>query len=142
MVTLVGALLGFLGSMIPEIISFFREREDRKHELKILAMQLEQQRAGHVQRLDEIALEYDATQMRHLYQTFRHHIPWVDALNGTVRPVMAYAFFLLYATVKLTQMASADMLLPWMIWGQEDQAIFSAIISFYFGQRAFGKLRK
>ncbi len=141
MITLIGALLGFLGSMVPEALVFIRERDDKKHELLILEMQLRQQREGHSQRLDEIAVEHDATQMQSLYRTFRHDVPWVNALNGTVRPVLAYAFFLLYATVKMMHFAAYDDALPWQLWGQEDQAIFSAIISFYFGQRAFGKLR-
>ena len=141
MVTLIGALLGFLGSMIPEALSFIRERDDKKHELLILDMQLRQQQQGHSQHLDDIAIEHDTAQIRSLYRTFKHDIAWVNALNGTVRPVLAYAFFMLYAYVKLLQYHAYDAALPWQLWGPEDQAIFSAIISFYFGQRAFGKLR-
>jgi hypothetical protein len=141
MITLLGALLGFLGSMIPEALNFLREKHDKQHELIILEMQLKQQREGHSQRLDEIAVQHDAQQMQSLYSTFHHNVPWVNALNGSVRPVLAYAFFLLYAVVKLMHLHYFDAALPWQLWGQEDQAIFSAIISFYFGQRAFGKAR-
>jgi hypothetical protein len=72
----------------------------------------------------------------------------VDALNGTVRPVLAYAFFLLYFTVKCMQFALIDWgqpPLPWQVqalWGAEDQAIFAGIIAFYYGQRAMGKARR
>jgi len=60
------------------------------------------------------------------------------ALNGTVRPVIAYSFFALYASVKAIQFSAN---LPWLLWTAEDQAIFAGIISFYFGQRAMSKLR-
>jgi hypothetical protein len=66
-------------------------------------------------------------------------IRWVDALNGTVRPVIAYSFFILYALVKGMQFSAG---LPWLLWTEEDQAIFAGIISFYFGQRAMSKLRQ
>ena len=145
MVTMIGAVLGFFGSMIPEIVGLFRERADRQHELDILQLQLRQQEIGHHERLEEIRVAHDAAQMEALYATYRTHIAWVDALNGTVRPVMAYAFFLLYAAVKAAQcwMAAREgEVLPWLLWGEEDQAIFAAIVSFYFGQRAFGKARR
>ncbi len=113
MVTFIGALLGFLGAMIPELLSFLRDHADRKHELHIMQMQLEQQREGRIERLEAVALEQDTLHMRDIYQTFRSNIGWVDALNGTVRPVMAYAFFLLYATMKLSQVANGETLLSW-----------------------------
>lgn len=144
MITLLGSLFGFLSAMLPEGLSFLRERADREHELKILSLQMEQQRLGHTQRLDEIRVQSDSAEMRALYKTYQSGVEWVDALNGTVRPVLAYSFFLLYAVVKLYQFGESDMSLPWTVerlWGEEDQAIFAGIISFYFGQRAFRKAR-
>lgn len=37
MLTLLGSLLGFLGSTFPEFLKLFRDSQDRKHELAILA---------------------------------------------------------------------------------------------------------
>jgi hypothetical protein len=145
MITLIGAMLGFFGSMIPEVMGVFKQRADRAHELAILKLQREQQERGHSERLEEIRLVHDSAQIKALYATYRTDIIWVDALNGTVRPVLAYAFFLLYAVVKMLQFSVIDFaqpLLPWQLWGEEDQAIFAAIISFYFGQRSFGKMRR
>jgi hypothetical protein len=145
MITLLGALLGFFSAAFPEFLKIFRDAQDRKHELKILELQMQQQAAGHSQRLEAIGIEADIAESRALYKTFYSGIRWVDALNGTVRPVLAYAFFALYATMKLTQLAALSWpILPWqlpMIWTAEDQAIFAGIISFYFGQRAMAKLR-
>ena len=138
MITLLGALLGFAGSVFPDLLKLLQEHQDRKHELHILHLQLEQQRQGHTQRLEEINAQADIAESRALYRTWRSDIRWVDALNGTVRPVLAYAFFGLYVYVKVVQAIHT----PWMLWGAEDQAIFAGIISFYFGQRAMSKVRK
>lgn len=150
MISLISSMLGFIGAMVPELISFLKDREDKKHELKILDLQLKQQAQGSSERLEEIRIQGDSEEMRALYQTYATGIHWVDALNGTVRPVLAYSFFLLYGVTKLIMLASMPEItantplgawLP-MIWGEEDQAIFSGIISFYFGQRAFQKMKR
>jgi hypothetical protein len=138
MITLLGSLLGFIGAAFPDFLKLFKEKADRKHELAILQLQLEQQKQGHSNRLEEIYVEADIAESKALYKTYNTGIRWVDALNGTVRPVVAYCFFLLYASVKIMHF-SAD--LPWLLWTEEDQAIFAGIISFYFGQRAMGKVR-
>jgi hypothetical protein len=146
MMTLLATLLGFISSAFPDVLRLVRDSADRKHELAILQMQIEQQRQGHVNRLEEIQIAADGIEARALYKTYSIGIKWVDALNGTVRPVLAYSFFLLYATVKWAQIAillefnSIAEAFP-LIWHGEDQTIFAGIISFYFGQRAFVKLR-
>ena len=137
MITLLGTLLGFLGAAFPDFLKLLRDKADREHELKILALQMEQARQGGAQRLEEIRTGADIAESQAIYKTWASGIRWVDALNGTVRPVIAYAFFLLYAGVKCAQMTHT----PWLMWNEEDQAIFAGIISFYFGQRAMGKLR-
>lgn len=146
MTTLLATLLGFISSTFPDLLKIWRDAADRKHELTILHMQMEQQALGHQQRLEEINTQADIAESRALYKTFYSGIRWVDALNGTVRPVLAYAFFLLYFTIKCMQFAMVDLAnpLPWhmdMLWATEDQAIFAGIISFYFGQRAMSKVR-
>lgn len=148
MVTLVSTLIGFLGAMVPEAFSLLRERSDRRFEREMLEMQLRQQAQASSERLEEVRSRSDVLEARALYTTWKSGVEWVDALNGSVRPVLAYAFFLLYASTKLLQWQTlADGApLPWQIqsliqslWGEEDQAIFAGIISFYFGQRAFQK---
>ena len=139
MITLLGSLLGFISAAFPDLLKIWRDAADRKHELAILQMQMEQQRQGHTNRLEEINVQADIAESRALYKTYNTGIKWVDALNGTVRPIIAYSFFILYAVVKAMQF-SADM--PWLLWTAEDQAIFAGIISFYFGQRAMSKLRQ
>ena len=40
MLTLLGSLLGFATSAIPDIMALFRERADRQHELAVLDRQM------------------------------------------------------------------------------------------------------
>jgi hypothetical protein len=136
MMTLLGSLLGFLGSLIPELLKLFQSGRDRAHELEILKLQLEQQRLGSADRMEEIRTTNAAIEAVALYKTYATGIGWVDALNGTVRPVIAYAFFALYAALKVIQ---PD---PAMPWSEEDAALFAGIISFYFGQRALQKQQR
>ena len=131
MITILSSLIGFIGAMVPEVLKLFQDHKDKKHELQILKLQIEQQSNGHATRLEEIRVSADVLETSALYKTWHSGISWVDALNGTVRPTIAYAFFALYATTKLMQAE--------LIWCEEDQAIFASVISFYFGQRAVNK---
>jgi hypothetical protein len=140
--TLLASLLGFIGSIVPEFFKIFHEKRDRVHELELLKLQLEQQRLGMSERLEEVRIHADSSAAQAMYRTYKMGIRWVDALNGTVRPVLAYAFFALYAGVKIMQWMSFQPLVasPFdvavLLWNVEDQAIFAAIISFYYGHRA------
>jgi hypothetical protein len=133
MITLIGSLLGFISAMFPDLLKLFRDSQDRKHELKILELQMQQQAQGHTNRLEEIQVNADIAESR--------------ALNGTVRPVIAYSFFALYALMKLLSYAALPEhgtsleVIYQTLWTADDEAIFAGIISFYFGQRAMAKLR-
>lgn len=67
MLTLLGSLLGFLSSTFPEFLKLFRDSQDRKHELAILDRQMEQQRLGHSQRLEEIQIVANVAESQALY---------------------------------------------------------------------------
>lgn len=133
MITLLGSLIGFLSSIIPDVVKIFQDRQDKKHELEILKLQIQREQTAFNQKLEAINVQADIAESKQLYATYKTQIKWVDALNGTVRPVIAYSFFFLYAFLKIE---FADNL-----WTEEDQAIFAGIISFYFGQRSMLALR-
>ena len=80
-------------------------------------------------------------------------IVWVDALAGSVRPMINYCFFAAYLLIKLCQFGMLmNPALPWQphmtvteaiaaLWTPDDMGIFSAIIAFWFGSRALSKFR-
>ena len=149
MLTLLGSLLGFATSAFPDLLALFRDRQDRMHELAILDRQMEQAKLGHQQRLEEIEVQADIAESKALYQHDKPAgIVWVDSLRASVRPIITYAFFGLFASVKgsgLYVLITVEGLLltealP-RIWDPETQALFAAVMSFWFGSRTFQKMR-
>lgn len=148
MITLLGSLLGFLAPFLPEVLKAFNARADRAHELAVMTLQMQAQREGANQRLEEIGAQADIAESAALYKhAAKTGVAWVDALGGLVRPTLTFAFFAVYAFVKWAQMqlaleATGDITvaIP-AIWHDEDRAIFATIIAFWFGQRAMAKAR-
>ena len=144
MMTLIATVLGFFGSIIPQGMKIYQDSKDKKHELDILRIQADLQREGHYQRLEEVAISHDAEQQAAMYRTFFSGIKWIDALNALVRPVLTFSFFGLYVYIKYMQYSFVSdeslSLIMDIMWASEDQALFSSIIAFYFGNRTFNKL--
>nr|VFK48440.1 MAG: hypothetical protein BECKTC1821D_GA0114238_106110 [Candidatus Kentron sp. TC] len=71
----------------------------------------------------------------------------VEALRASVRPIITYAFFILFATVKTAALfklldQGVDLTSGLIaVWDVETQALFAAVMSFWFGQRALAKYR-
>ncbi len=149
MLTLLGSLLGFATSAFPDFLKIIRDSADRKHELAIMDRQMEIQSQGHDQRLEEIGMHADISESKALYKHASRPsgVKWVEALRSSVRPIITYAFFLLFFVVKIAvlikflsnDMAISDALIA--VWDGETQALFAAVISFWFGQRALAKFR-
>lgn len=155
MVTFLGAVLGFLSAMFPEVMNLFKDRRDKEHEIKLMKLQMESRKAAQSERLEEIQLQGEAAEMQALYASVQpSSVRWVDALSATVRPVITYGFFAAYIAVKIAQyyMMLHASPLPWLegqaaqlnwfdivgrLWNEEDQAIFASIIAFWFGSRHF-----
>lgn len=149
MLTLLGSLLGFLGSIMPEFFKNFQDKRDKIHELEMLKLQLEQQKAGISERLEALQIQSSASERQEIYKTFYSGNASTDKLNSIVRPTIALGFFGLYCLLKIMAYLAISNLenAPFMIiyqtlWNEEDGAIFAGIISFYFGNRAMGKVRR
>jgi hypothetical protein len=149
MLTLLGSLLGFVSSAFPDFLNIWKDRADRNHELAILDRQIEANKLNHAQRLEEIHIQADISESKALYTHASQPsgVKWVEALRATVRPVITYAFFGLFATVKLAVLIKLldqgvsimDGLIA--VWDGETQALFAAVMTFWFGQRALAKYR-
>lgn len=149
MLTLLGSFLGFLGSFAPKILEFFEAAQDHKRELEIMNLQIEAQKQGHIQRLEEINTKADMEVYKAAHLSDRDTgIAWVEALRGTVRPVVTYSFFLLYALTKAALYAMATHQgYDWaeavvMLWSQPDMALFATVVSYWFGGRAVEKMEQ
>ena len=144
MITMIASLFGGLLGFVPELIKLWKDKSDKAHELKLLDLQAKNAELYHEQRILELNTQADISESAGLYRTYTTGITWVDALNGTVRPVLTYSFFMLYAVVKYYQFTaigpgSPTFMYTSVLWTEEDQAIFAGVIGYYFGQRSMAK---
>ena len=150
MLSLLGTLLGFGTSIVPEILGYFKQRQANQQQLAMLEAKAKYAQSLSELKLKELDAQAEIQETKSLYEHDRSVDagPFVKALRGSVRPVLTYLFFITFASVKGVLLYSAlqkpDMnfeTAALMIWDSETQAIFSAIIAFWFGNRAMGKAR-
>lgn len=155
MITLLGSLLGFISSLVPEGMKMIQDKSDKSHEVTLLKLQMEAQKEGHTQKLEEIQLNVDATEIAALQSSYRTELKYTGWYAASVRPTVTYMIMLLFMTIEICAVLSlmypiSD--LPWhapvplyqalpQIWGEEEQALFAAIISFWFGDRTIRRNR-
>jgi hypothetical protein len=148
MFTVLSAAVGFFGSWMPSIISYFQDKQDKKHELLVLEVQMKMQEAGHVQKLEEINVMGDIKEMQSLH---RHDkmtgVAFIDGLRGSVRPVITYIFFSLFvfvevtAYIALTAAGVDSMAALGTVWSSDVMSLFTAVMAFWFGNRSLEKYR-
>lgn len=151
MLSLLGSLIGFAGSAVPSIMGHFEKKENNK-------LQLEQMRLAGELKKDGVDLDLKVYEAKGADEEHKrlieHDISMKDdggiigGLRKSVRPVITYMFFILFAAVEgitvyalLSSGADATTIKD-AVWTDETQAIFAAIISFWFGSRALSKNSK
>ena len=147
---LLGTLLGFGTSIIPEVLGFFKQKQADAHEIEMLAAKAKYAEQASNLRLLELDAQAEIKETEGLYE----HDAGLDAggfvngLRGSVRPIITYLFFIMFAAVKGTMIYGmiSGQNIDWvtaveMAWDSETAAIFSAIMAFWFGNRAMSKAR-
>lgn len=142
---IVGAVLGLVGAIIPELIRLYKDHRDRKHEIELLKLQIEnakilaQIRMDEAKALAEIKLDeavYEYAKPEFTLTGFK----FADALqaiakflNVIVRPIVTFMAMGLwyYAMTSGYQ------------WSSWESDVLACIIVFWFGnrslQRALGR---
>jgi len=160
MMTLFTTLISFLSGGLPRLLDFFQDRQDKKHEIALaqlqMQQQLEMQKAGFAmqERVEEIhtqqiEMQTASADRQALYQ---HDIEigkgasqWVINARAMVRPTITYGMFLLLVFIDVAGFWYAyshgvdfketlDLL-----WDDDTQTIWASIVSFWFGTQAFKK---
>jgi len=149
MLSLLGSLLGFSTSFLPKVMDFFQDKQDKKHELEVMEVQIRQQKELATQKLEAINVEADIREIEALQKSMQPTgVVWIDAYRSSVRPTITYAFFLLFifveisAYLSLTAAGISGLNAVQIIWDEETKALFAAVISFWFGGRAISRLSK
>lgn len=160
MMTMISTFLSFLAGGLPKILEVFQDRQDKKHELAILAMQKERELElaargfAAQEKIEEIKTEQIAMQAasEERVALYQHDIEigkgasqWMINLRASVRPVVTYIFVLELVAINITGV--------WYAWHQgvpfavamenvfsdDEMLILSSIIAFWFGTQAFAK---
>lgn len=136
---LTGGIGGALLRLIPEGIKLFTAAADRRHELEVMDRQMKMQAQGAQQRLEEVRVTSEAQQTLAqitgaVEATKATGIYWVDLLNGLFRPTVSFWFFGLYAMYKTAGIWNADF-----DWNEQDMAMLSGILNFWFLNRVLAK---
>lgn len=148
--SIVGSLLGFAGSSVPAITEHFKTKQDNKQELERMKMMAELRSQGYefdMKMFDKQADDKEHERLIEHDTVLSKSTGFFSGLQKSVRPVITYAFFGLFATIEITLLMQAlengtqfsDAIQ--LLWDEDTKAIFAAIISFWFGSRALEKHR-
>ena len=145
---LLGSVLGFGGSVVPAITDHFKTKANNKFELAKMEKMAELRAAGfdHEMRMFETqAADNEHARLIEHDISINQGTGFIAGLQKSVRPIITYCFFgffLFYKTVLVMEALGSGQTLSDIsdvIWDEQSQAIFAAIISFWFGSRAIEK---
>jgi hypothetical protein len=160
MMTMVSTFLSFLAGGLPKILQIFQDRQDKKHELALVAAQKERELAlaekGFIAqaRVEEIKLEQIQTQTaaEERQALYSHDVEigkgasqWMINLRASVRPVVTYIFVLELVALNVAGVWYAYTtgisfaIAMENVFSDDEMAILASIIAFHFGGRAFSQ---
>ena len=128
MLTLLSTLISFLMGGLPKLLDFFQDRNDKKHELALAAMQTERElalrKAGfeaqerveniHTEQLEietkaQTQMSIVGAQQAEMQAIYAHDMSlnegtstWMKNLRAGVRPIITYGFFFLLVAIDAT----------------------------------------
>ena len=145
--TLLGSLLGFGTSFLPEVLNYFKAGQEHKHNLERMQLEMQLMDKRSELKIQELDKQAEIKETEGLYQHDSMDAGgFVNALRGSVRPVITYAFFGLFVAIKtvavltLLNEQGADLAGALnVIWDDNTAGLFAAIMSFWFGNRAVSK---
>ena len=147
---LLGSVLGFGGSVVPAITDHFKTKANNKFELQKMEKMAELRAAGfdhEIKMYEQMGADKEHDRLIQHDISINKSTGIIAGLQKSVRPVITYAFFGLFATIEITLLMNAlEMGTPFneavtLLWDDDTKAIFAAIISFWFGSRAIDKAR-
>jgi hypothetical protein len=160
MMTMISTFLSFMAGGLPKILQIFQDRQDKKHELALVAAQKERELAlaerGFIAqaRVEEIKLEQVQVQSaaeervalyQHDMEIGKGASQWMINLRASVRPVVTYIFVLELVAINIAGVWYAyNTGVPFAaamaeVFSDDEMAILASIIAFHFGGRAFSQ---
>ena len=151
MLTILGSLLGFATSTIPSIVDLFKDKAEKKQKTEEYKLQIEAKKQGVDLdiKLFDAKKDFEEQKMLLAHDTaLGNQKGFINSLRAFVRPFITYVFFLTFIGVKVTLVYQAikngsdlNATLE-VVWDDQTEALFAAIISFWFGSRAMPKIKQ
>ena len=153
--TVLGGIVGGAFRMAPEVLKWLDRKNERAHELAMFDKQLDadklkaesardlaQMQAESSMSLAELQATIEATKA----QAMQTGINWVDAISSLMRPVLTFYWCIVLYTVALAcqylvliDQGQAAVQAILALWGSEEKAMVSSMLSFWFVDRALRK---
>lgn len=143
LLTALPAILGALAGMVPAIVQLFTLKANNAFQLEMARLQLQGQKDNIALQVDLAGAQADIRQADAIYSFGggSSGIKWVDALAVLVRPYITIVFFHLWLVLEVFLFvygvnSGYDLgQLVKLMWPPETQAMFAAVIGFWFGDR-------
>lgn len=151
---LLGSLLGGVFRIIPEVIKWLDRKNERDHELALLKAEMEfsklradlmKYQTDAVMQVGE--LEAMSAAIREQGETSKAAGKIIAAISALVRPLVTYAFVIVYFLVKFaTFLLAIEQGGEWKevlvnMWNQDDMAILMLILTFWFVGRVWDRTK-
>lgn len=153
-----GSILGFLASVLPSFFAMLGEYFEHRRDMDVGAQRIDAFTKGAVTTLAPAQPSLTFSPVVSVMSATPTPInsdddcapsffnKLFDVLRSSVRPTITYGIFVVFVYVKLSAMyqaysvdhTPAVTLLP-VLWDDGTQALFAAIVAFWFGSRAFEK---
>ena len=160
MLSILSSILGFATAGLPNILGFFQQKGDQKHEREMAQLQNAQAMAmaekGFIAQEKIAAIELEGTyaetyaqEREALYDHDKKLVesasPTVRNWNAMVRPVVAFIFvgelvLINFVTLFWAMYSGVDFVTASdTVFSTDEMAIVASIIGFYFGSRTWEK---
>ena len=152
---LLGSIFGGLFRLAPEILKLLDKANERKHELNMFRLQTDLEKLRGQFKVEERYVDYSIQQLDTIKTAFQEQqatakqAGWfVSAISALVRPGITWAVFGMYAAVKIATLVLAfQSQAPWYevivkVWDQDDFALFTMILTFWFVGRSIEKYQR
>jgi hypothetical protein len=143
MLGIITILVPALSSLAPVLFNFLTSKDNNKLQLQLLDLQLKNSIviAENNLEIQEIKAQTEQLDVESKLDGGK----FINGLRASVRPVIAYSMFFLYCALKVVFIINAmEIGTPFltvfpMIWGEGDNLILMAIISYFFSSRMIDK---
>ena len=101
MIALLGSLLGFGTSFLPQVLDFFKQKQEHKNKLELLELQGELAARGASLQLDILDKKAELEETKAIYNYANPTGGFSAGLAASVRPIITYLFFALFMATKV-----------------------------------------